>query len=395
MDTVPELAGLRCQDCDTQYDPGSDAGTCPSCGGPLRFEFDYGAIQPNPSIGGAEPFLEASGLRPLLGLPREAVPDLGAGETPLLAAPAEADTLSVSRVGLKNEGQNPTGSLADREMALAVGAAATAGATDVALPSTGHGAQAAAAAAARAELASHSFVPSRTPFLNKAMINVHGGDMTVVEGRFPDAVAAFQTELAEADWHSLAAFDGPFRQAGVKPVAYEIAATRDWRAPDWLVVPTGQVTSLVGLSRGFADLQALGLIDRVPRLVAAQAAGCGPIAEAVQAKSDTVEPVDHPDTVVGPLEVPDPAGGDLALETIRNTGGTAVAVEDAAILEAATSLNERGLPASVTGGAGIAAARALGDRGRLDSGDDLVLVDPVAASKEADLLRSHLMSQGR
>jgi threonine synthase len=395
MTTVPALSGHRCVECGERGGPAADAGTCPACGGPLRLAFDHKAIQVEPAAGGSDPFLEASGLDALRGLVPDAVPDLSTGETPLLAAEGLADNLGVASVEIKAEGRNPTGSLADREMALAVGAAAGAGATDVALPAMGHGAQAAAAAAARSGLASHTFVPARTPFLNKAMINVHGGDMRVVEGRYREAETAFREDVAESDWHSLAPFETPFRAAGVKPLAYEVAAARDWQAPDWVVVPTGQVTALVGIASGFTDLQEVGLIERVPRVVAAQAAGCAPVADAISDDREVPAAIDHPDTVVGSLEIPDPAGARLAVDAIRDTGGTALAVEDATILEAATSLAERGLPVSVTGGAGIAAVRTIRDRGRLDPTDHVVLVDPVAASKEADLLRSHLMSQGR
>jgi threonine synthase len=227
------------------------------------------------------------------------------------------------------------------------------------------------------------------------MINVHGGDMTVVEGRYRDAEAAYLEAMADESWYPLAPFATPFRHVGVKPIAYELATARDRTAPDWVVVPTGQASPLVGIHHGFRDLLELGLIDSVPRLVAAQAAGCAPFADAVDAGADATTPVEHPDTVVGPLEVPDPAGGDLALSSIRGSDGTAVALSDDEVLGGAQALAESGLPASVTGGAALAAARSLAERGDLDPAASVVLLNPVAGSKEADLMRSHLMRQGR
>jgi threonine synthase len=359
----------------------------------LALALEYDAIDAEPVRGATGGLLDRTGLGGLVGT-RDRL-DLGQGETPLLDAPVVADDIGVADVALKDEGQNPSGSLADREMGLAVGRAVAAGADTVGLPTTGNGGQAAALAAARADLASETFAPSRTPFVNKAMINVHGGDMTVVEGRYRDAAAAYRESIADESWYPLASFATPFRPAGVKPLAYELAAARDWTAPDCVVVPTGQATAIVGIYRGFRDLAELGLIDAVPRLVVAQASGCAPIADAVDAGDDSPRAVEHPDTVVGPLEIPDPAGGDLAIASIRESDGTAVALADDAILGGAQTLAEAGLPASVTGGAALAATRSLAERGELDTASAVVLVNPVTGNKEADLMRSHLMRQGR
>jgi threonine synthase len=393
MDTAVALSGYRCADCGDAT-AAENPRICPTCGGPLETELDYDRISPTPDATGAD-FLQRTGLAPLLGLAPEARRDPGPGETPLVDAGSLADDLGVAGLSIKDEGQHPTGGMVDRELGLAVAAARAAGASAVALPSMGNAGQAAAMAASRAGLASHSFVPSRTPFVNKAMINVQGGDMTVVEGRYRDALAAYRKAVEEDGWYPLAPFATPFRQAGAKPIAYELSAARGWSAPDRVVVPTGQVTALVGIGRGFRDLEALGLLDRVPGLVAAQAEGCAPLAAAVEAREDEPTPVEHPDTVVGPLEIPEPAGGDLALSAIRSSGGTAVAVADDAILSGARTLAEAGVPASVTGGAAYAAAERLADEGRFDPADAIVLVNPVAGSKEADLMRSHLVSLGR
>jgi len=397
MTPAPTLSALDCPDCGATHDPEAVAGPCPDCGGPLVPEYDLRAVRDalTPDATGATAsVLSAVGLDALLPIATEDSLALGEGETPLVDAPTLADDLDVASVAVKDEGCNPTGTVADREMAVAVAAAASAGATDVALPTMGNAGQAAAAAAARAGIDSHSFVPSRTPFVNKAMINVHGGDMSVVEGRYSDARAAFADAMADADWHSLAPVETPYRQEGVKPIAYESAAARDWTAPDWVVVPTGHVTTLVGVHRGFAELDALDLIDSVPRLVAAQSAGCDPLVAAHDAGAADTTAVETPDSVCGPLEIPDPAGGSLALDALRETDGTAVPVADDDLMAAAASLAEAGVPTSVTGGAAVGAVRVLAERGAFAADDEVVLVNPVSANKEADLMRSYLMSQG-
>ena len=318
----------------------------------------------------------------------------GEGGTPLVDAPALADELGVDSLLVKDEGRNPTGSVRDRGLAVAVSDAADAGATDVGLPTTGNGGQAMAAYAARAGLDSHSFAPSRMPFVNKAMINVHGGDMSVGEGRYGDSARVYADE-AEADWYDLTAFETPFRQEGQKTLAYEIAADLDWTAPDHVVVPTGHGLALTGLHRGSLDLQHLGLLDDTPALHAAQAEGCAPIVEAIENDRDEHDPVERPDTICGAIEVADPLGGQFALDAVRETGGDAVASEDRAILGGAVDVAQsEGLELGAATGAAVSAARTLAEDDTFEGTDTVVLVNTATGSKDDDILRSHLMSQG-
>lgn len=391
METNPAFAGLRCTDCETLSDA-SVTHRCPDCGGTLDpvydgVDVDATDLTPDASAG-------IAAYAPLLPFPAEALVTAGEGATPLLECPELADDLGVESVYVKDEGANTTGAALDRGVALAVTAARSHGATDVAVPSMGNGGQAVAAYAARAGIASHSFVPSRTPFVNKAMINVHGGDMSVVGGRYADAAEAFADAIAEEGWYSLAPFETPYRQEGAKTMAYEIAAGLDWTAPDAVVHPTGHGTELVGLARGGAELRQYGLVDDTASLYAAQAAGCGPIATAWDEDASRTEACERPDTIVGPLEIPDPAGGGRVLDALEATGGGAVATPDEEILEGATSLAEAGVTMGVSGGAAYSGARTLADRGAFEADDVVVLVNPTTGNKEADVLRSHLMSKG-
>ena len=374
MQTTPAVRGLSCTACGESADP--SVRRCPDCGGVLVVDFDADAVE---SAADCHPF------------PPEATVTIDEGATPLVTVPDLADELGVESVAVKDEGRNPTGSLADRKLSLAVSAAVQRDADRVGTPSTGNGAQSAAAYAARAGIDSKGVVPTRCPFLNKAMVNVHGGDMYVVEGRYEDAVEAF----GEGDEEFVSVAPGhPFRTAGGTTLALELLADREWTAPDAVVHPTGHGETIVGLQRGFALAIDAGLADAVPRLYAAQPADCAPIADAIDAGEAEPRPVEHPDTIVGPLEVPDPAAGAAAIDALDASGGDGVAVEDKGILQAAVDGCELGPEVGATGGTAVAGVRALADRGAFDAADEVVLVNPVAGSKEADLLRSHLMSLG-
>ncbi len=373
MQTTAAVRGLSCTACDELVDPGVER--CPDCGGVLVVDFDADAVD---GPADSRPF------------PTETTVSIDEGATPLVAVPALADELGVDGVTVKDEGRNPTGSLADRKLSPAVSAAVADGAERVGTPSPGNGAQSAAAYAARAGIESKGVVPSRCPFLNKAMVNVHGGDMYVVEGRYEDAVEAF----GEGDEPITSVAPGhPFRIAGATTLALELLADRD-SAPDAVVHPTGHGETVVGLQRGFALAVDAGLADTVPRIYAAQPEACAPIATAAADGEIEPVPVEHPDTIVGPLEIPDPAAGAAAIDAIGASDGGGVAVPDKEILQAAVDGCEMGPEVGATGGTAIAGVRALADRGAFDADDEVVLVNPVAGSKEADLLRSHLMSQG-
>jgi threonine synthase len=227
------------------------------------------------------------------------------------------------------------------------------------------------------------------------MINVHGGEMTVVGGRYGDAVDAFEAEAGDA--YSLAPFDAPFRVEGAKTVAYEVCEQLDWQAPDAIVYPTGHGESLVGIARGFRELRAAGRIETLPRLVLAQAEGCAPLVKAWDEGQDRPTAWDRPDTICGPLEVPEPDsdGGALALDAVAESNGIADVAADADALAAAVEVaGTVGVEMSATGGVAAAVTQSLAEDGTLSPDDTVVAVNPLAGEKEADVLRSHLMSKG-
>ena len=400
MRTTEAFVGLSCLDCGAHT--GADDIRCPSCGGSLAPTYDESGLETaHESLFDRDGRLvqtASDGLArfaPALPFEADALVGLSEGGTPLLSCPTLTDEWGAA-VQLKAEGANPTGGLVDRECALAVTAACEQDADGVVLPTTGNGGQAAAAYAARGGLDARCFVPSRSTFDTKAMINVHGGEMDVVGGRYPDAFGAFADSVDTAgpthddDRYSLAPFETPYRHEGAKTLAYELAGEE----PDAVIHPTSHGTGLVGLSRGFRELAATGVIDQPPQLYAVQPAGCAPVVDAWRGDRPDIEPVEHPDSICGALEVPDPAGGRYALEALAATGGGAVAVEDDAILDAALDLADAGVPVSATGGAAVAAGATLAERGDLDDAETVVLVDPATANRETDLLRSRLMSRG-
>jgi threonine synthase len=385
MDSAFE--GYVCRDCG---EPTEAPVRCPACGGPL--DAQYGDVAVTTADIADRRFESAWRYRELLPL----VPPTAGGEgtTPLVDCPRVADELGVGDVLVKDEGHNPTGSVADRDGALAVAGAAAEGAEEVALASTGDDGQAVAAAAAREGLEARVFVPSRAGFAQKAMVNVHGGEMRVVEGRLPDAEAAYADyrESADGGVHGVGAGETPLRREARTTVAYELLEQRDWSAPDAVVVPAGHGLSLVGLEAGFARAREAGWVEGTPRLYAAQAEGCAPVVRAVEAGE--LSPWETPDTICGEIEVPDPAVGERAAAAVEASGGEGVATADDAILDAAVALAAQGVEAGASAAVAAAGAWALAERGALGTEETVVVLNTAAGNKTADVLRSHLMGQG-
>ena len=391
METTAAFDGLACADCGATVPP-ETPGRCPDCGGALDVTYDVDAAAVD-----AEALTRARtawDATPLLPFPAEAGVSLGEGGTPLVECPGVAEELGVARVLVKDEGRNPTGSAADRGATLAVSAARAAGATGVALATPGPAGRAVAAYAGRAGLDATVFVPSRADFATKAMVNVHGAEMSVVGGRLPDATAAYRDAAVDADWHPVGAVDSPYVVEGLKTLFCEVAAAEDWTVPDAVVHPTGTGTGLAATHRAARELRDLGLTDDLPRCYAAQADGCAPVVRAVE-DGEPVESWDAPDTIAGAVEVPDPAAGDRAADACRETGGGAVAVPDPALLESAVRTTAaEGVEVGVAGGVAAAGAWELAEQGAFDADDTVVLVNTSGSGADADVLRSHLMGQG-
>jgi threonine synthase len=395
METSDAFAGLECLDCGDRFDAAETTHRCPECEGYLDPAYDYDAVDLDRSTLADRPFESQWRYRELLPFALSAAVTADEGATPLVECPALAKELGVDRLLIKDDSRNPTGALADRGQSVALTAAREHGAEDVALPTTGDGGQSAAAYAARAGLDSHVFAPSRTPFTNKAMINVHSGDMTIVGGRVDDAIGAYEDAVADEDWYSLSWFETPYRREGVKTALYELVEQLEWQVPDAVVAPTGTGVATAGLHKGATELRELGLIENCPSLYAAQAAGCAPIVDAWEAGEDDHDPIEYPDTICGGIEIPDPPGSPLVLDALAETGGGAVANQDPDILDSAVSVaaNE-GLEVTPSAAAAVSGAWSLSRDGAFDETDTVVVLNTGAGSKNDDVLRSHLMGQG-
>lgn len=371
---------LECSGCATNYPPDGLPSVCPTCGRPflVRYPLRSHGMKERAEV------RRGSGMwryRTFLPLEADEEPiTLGEGDTPLLAVPRLASALNLGDAWIKDEAANPTGSFKSRGLSAAVTRAVRAGAERFTLPTAGNAGVAASAYAARAGVPVRVFAPRTTPATILSQIVAFGGDLVLLDGHIGDCGKASRAYAAETGAVDLSTLREPYRIEGKKTLALEIAMQSNWVLPQAIIYPTGGGTGLIGMWKGFQELEAAGWVTGpLPRMYAVQAAGCAPIVRAFTAGAATAEPWPDPETAASGLRVPGPLGDTLILTAIRESGGSALAVAEATLLELAEfATRQEGIDVSPEGGAAIAGALALQQRGELAPGDRVVIFNTGA-----------------
>ena len=358
------VLGAKCVKCGREYAAVPDLTTC-SCGGILDIQYDYAALRRDLSreMLAQNPDRSMWRYRPLLPIEEDsAPPPLRVGWSPLYEADRLGAELGLKKLYIKADGQNPTSSLKDRASALAVVKAKEAGADTIACSSTGNAASSLAGNAAAAGLRTYIFVPSRAPKGKVAQLRIFGSTVISVDGSYEDTFELSKAAIDKWGWYNRNAAINPYLSEGKKTVTLEILEQLNWQVPDYIALSVGDGCTIAGAWKGLVDLYEVGLIDRLPKLIAVQAEGCCPLNRAIQ----TGEPW-HPmeeNTLADSIAVGVPRNPDKALNAIRASHGVAVNVSDEEILAAMRLLGRTqgvfGEPAGVTGTAGVKKALELG-----------------------------------
>nr|WP_325239305.1 threonine synthase [uncultured Oscillibacter sp.] len=365
----------KCVRCGKTYEAAPDLTTC-ECGGILDITYDYEYIKTRLTKEVLANRAERSmwRYRELLPIEEATAPTpLRVGWSPLYEEPRLAETLGLGRLFVKDDGQNPTASLKDRASAMAVAKAREAGAKVIACSSTGNAASSLAGNAAAAGLATYIFVPSRAPKGKVAQLMTFGATVISVQGSYEETFELSKAAIDKWGWYNRNAAINPYLSEGKKTVALEIMEQLNWEVPDYIAISVGDGCTIAGLWKGLKDLYAIGFIDRLPRLISAQAAGCCPLNRAIEADTPW-EPMEE-NTLADSIAVGVPRNADKALMAIRESKGLTVNVTDQEIMAAQQLLGRTcgvfGEPAGVTGTAGV---RKLCEAGVIGKQDTVVSV---------------------
>lgn len=317
---------------------------------------------------------------------------LGEGWTPLLEAKTLAAELGLRRLWIKDEAQNPTGSFKDRGLSLAVSRAKELGVTKAAIPSAGNAGGSFAAYAARAGIEAHVFMPRDTPRPNQIEVGQYGANLTLVDGLINDCGRLIAERKARDGWFDLSTLNEPYRVEGKKTMGYEIAEQLDWHLPDVIIYPTGGGTGLIGMWKAFAELEELGWIGSArPRMVSVQADGCAPIVRAFNENKAAAEPWQNAQTIASGLRVPQAVADFLMLRTLRDSGGTALSVSDAAMLAEIPRVGKaEGIFFCPEGAACVAALRRLLESRWIAPDEQVLIFNTATGLKYLDLIPSNV-----
>jgi len=326
---------LECIGCGAHYSQSEILYACKSCGDLLEVRYESLRDSIDTSLWKARP-ISVWRYEELLPLDSASMKvSLGEGGTSLHRSIRLAESLGLKRLHVKNEGENPTGSFKDRGMTVGVSKAVEIGAEKVVCASTGNTSASLAAYAAKAGLECIVLIPSEKVALGKlAQAVIYGARVLQIEGSFDDALRAV-VELAQSktSFYLLNSIN-PYRLEGQKTLAYEVWDQLGGRVPDTIIVPVGNAGNISAIWKGFQELNQLGLISNLPKMIGIQAEGASPIAEAFRKGLSRIDPVTNPETVATAIRIGSPASWKKALRAVRGSKGLMETVTDEEILEA-------------------------------------------------------------
>lgn len=318
---------------------------------------------------------------------------LGEGMTPLLDCPRLGAALGLQNLRLKDESQMPTGSFKDRGQSVAISMAKSFGIRRVAIPTAGNAGGSMAAYAARAGMEAYVFMPDDTPEINQYEAAAAGAKVFLVNGLITDCGRIVLDGKGPMEWFDISTLKEPYRIEGKKTMGFELAEQLRWRLPDVILYPTGGGTGLIGMWKAFKELEALGWLEagNMPRMVAVQSSGCCPIVDAFDAGERFATPHENAATVAAGIRVPAAVGDFMILDAIRDSGGTAIAVDEARIREwMSVASRAEGISVGPEPATCIGAVDALLSTGWLDKSESVVLYNCGGARKYPRLLQTEL-----
>ncbi|MBM3772591.1 MAG: threonine synthase [Acidimicrobiia bacterium] len=367
------LLGLQCHLCKSVFPPEA-VYACGKCLGPLEPIYDYARVTLTRDTIERRPknIWRYRELLPITGEPRTG---FHTGFTPLVRATRLAERLGVRELYLKDDSVNhPTLSYKDRVVSVAATRAAELGFKVLACASTGNLANSVAAHAARLGMECCVFIPDNLEAGKRMGSAIFGPQILAIDGNYDDVNRLCSQVADRYGWGFVNINLRAYYAEGAKTMGFEIVEQLGWRYPQHIVLPVAGGTLLPRVVRGLRELERVGLVDgALPRIHAAQAAGCAPVVTALANGEDYPEPV-RPNTIAKSIAIGNPADGYQVIQTVRQTGGSGISVPDDEIVHAIHLLAEtEGIFTEPAGGTTLAGAMALIAQGAIPCDESVVV----------------------
>lgn len=272
----------------------------------------------------------------------ENVVSLGEGMTPIIHMKRLGEKIQIPHLYIKDEGIIPTGSFKTRGASVGVSKAKELGVKELAMPTNGNAGAAWALYSARAGIKATIVMPLDAPNITRKEVYISGGDLRLVDGLISDAGKIVGQLVKEKGVYDASTLKEPYRIEGKKTMGYEIFEQLKWEVPDVILYPTGGGVGIIGIYKSILELIELGWIsaEKLPKLVAVQAANCAPIVKAWKERKTESEFWENASTKAFGINVPKPLGDFLILESLYKTNGCAIAVSEAEISQAQIEVAE-------------------------------------------------------
>jgi threonine synthase len=329
------ILGLRCFRCGKEHDVRRAHYVCPACAGNLDVVYDYKAVSRRLLRSRLSADHDRSVWRYAELLPTarpSGVPFVHVGWTPLYRAERLGRSLGLTQMWLKDDTRNPSASFKDRAGIAAVAKALQLGRRVITGASTGNAASSLACLCASTGVRPIVFVPRTAPPAKITQLLVFGAAVVAVRGTYDQAFDLCLKASELYGWYNRNTGYNPYTREGKKTCSFEIAEQLGWKVPDKVFVPVGDGNILTGVWKGWLDLYAVGLIRRLPQLVAVQAEGSNAVKKAFESDG-ALRPVSGR-TLADSISVSLPRDGEAAVRALRESKGFAVEVSDAEILDA-------------------------------------------------------------
>jgi len=373
---------LRCMECGAEYPLAGTRYRC-DCGGLMDVVHELASLAVSRELfdgrmweRGPEPWRRSGVWRfreLVLPVEESSLVSRPEGNTPLYRGPALSRVVGLEEFAVKHEGENPTGSFKDRGMTVGVTWARAIDAKAVACASTGNTAASMSAYAALAGLMAIVFVPEGKVAAGKLAQALAYGALTLeVAGDFDAAMALVQESCRELGIYLLNSLN-PFRIEGQKTIVFEILQDLGWEPPDWIVFPAGNLGNTAAFGKALWELRELGLISRLPRLAAVQAAGASPFYRSFLKGFSPLEPV-RAETVATAIRIGNPVSFPRAVRSLRWTEGLVVEVTDQEIMDVKAQVDAAGIGCEPASAAAVAGTRKLVSQGIIRRGERAVAV---------------------
>jgi threonine synthase len=396
--TIASASYQQCASCHTRFADTNPAPRCTVCGGLLsvvhglhgltgaELRATFARRRADGTDGGSGVWRYREMVLPAAG---EHIVSHPEGNTPLIARDRVSSWAGVQQLLLKHEGHNPTGSFKDRGMTVGVTQARRIGARAVACASTGNTSASLASYAAHAGIPALVFVPAGQVALGKlAQSLAYGARTLMVRGDFDACLSLVQEASSRLGIYLLNSIN-PFRVEGQKTIVLETLEQLGWDAPDWIVLPAGNLGNTAAFGKALREAHELGLISGVPRIAAVQAEGASPFAQSFRDAFATRHRV-KAETVATAIRIGDPASFDRAVDTIRFTNGVVTTASDAEILDAKAVVDASGVGCEPASAASVAGVRRLVREGVIEPSARIVAVLTGHVLKDPGaLLRYH------